>query len=232
MPFTGHTIKKFRRSTILPLNIEGLIASKMTVLQQLAEELEALVILLQKTHCASTERLVIINFELAGSPLSRKHGLSTFVYELLNWTLCNQFPQHRTLNQSSLTPDTKWLCMDIDGYKIINIYKSPRTRLQTSGLSVMLIPIFKLVISTHHTLSGDIITTQLTGIDWIHGQALTIKPFFIIRRTQPASFPAAGKLELTKVLLSAALALISPTSQTCSRKVSRVTTSTLVHHST
>ena len=63
-PFSEHMIKKFRRLIIFQLNIKGLTANKMTALQHLAEELEALVILLQKTHCAATlKRLVIANFE-------------------------------------------------------------------------------------------------------------------------------------------------------------------------
>ena len=35
MPFSGHIIKKFRKPTILKLNIEGLTANKMAVLQHL-----------------------------------------------------------------------------------------------------------------------------------------------------------------------------------------------------
>ena len=40
---------------------------------------EALVILLQETHCTDTEKLVLPNYQLARSSLSRKHGLATFV---------------------------------------------------------------------------------------------------------------------------------------------------------
>ena len=77
---------------------EGLTASKMTVLQHLAGKLEALVILLQETHCTSAEKLVIPNFDLAGSSLSRKHGLATFVHERLKWTLFNQSPLHQRMS--------------------------------------------------------------------------------------------------------------------------------------
>ena len=48
LPFSGHIANKFRRPTILQLNIEGLTASKMNVLYYLALQFEALVILLQR----------------------------------------------------------------------------------------------------------------------------------------------------------------------------------------
>ena len=51
LPFSGHIVNTFRRPTILQLNIEGLIACKINVLQHLAVQHEALVILLQETHC-------------------------------------------------------------------------------------------------------------------------------------------------------------------------------------
>ena len=67
------------------------------------------------------EKLVLPSFQLAGSPLSRKHGFATFVYERLRYTLSDQTPQ---------TSETKWLCVDVDGYKIVNVYKPSPTRLQ------------------------------------------------------------------------------------------------------
>ena len=66
LPFSGHIANKFRRPTILQLNIEGLTASKMNVLHHLAMQFEALVILLQETHCTDAEKLVLPNYQLAG----------------------------------------------------------------------------------------------------------------------------------------------------------------------
>ena len=131
LPFSWHIIKKFRGSSILQLIIEGLTASKINVLHHLATRLEAFVILLQETHCTSAEKLVLSNYQLAGFSLSRKHGLATFVYERLKWTLYDQSPT---------TSETKWLCVDVDGYKIVNIYKTPPTRLQVSDLPVFTHP--------------------------------------------------------------------------------------------
>ena len=120
LPFSGHIIKKFRGPSILQLNIEGLTASKINVLHHLAIQLEAFVILLQETQCTSAEKLVLTNYQLAGFSLSRKHGLAMFVHERLKWTLYDRSPT---------TSETEWLCVDVDGYKIVNIYKPPPTRL-------------------------------------------------------------------------------------------------------
>ena len=80
----------------------------MNVLHHLAMQSEALVILLQETHCTDAEKLVLPNYQLAGSSLSRKHGLATFVHERLRYTL---------LDQSPPTSEVEWLCVDVDGYK-------------------------------------------------------------------------------------------------------------------
>ena len=122
----------FRRPAILQLNIEGLTASKMNVLHHLAVQFEALVILLQETHWASTDKLVIPGFALAGSCLNRIHSLATFVHELQKWTLVDQSP---------FTSETEWLCVDVDGYKIVNAYKPPPTPLQTTDLPVFPNPV-------------------------------------------------------------------------------------------
>ena len=75
--------------------------------------------LLQETHCTDAEKLVLPNYQLAGSSLSRKHGLATFVHERLRYTLLDQF---------------EWLCVDINDYKIVNVYKP--TQLRTLDLPV------------------------------------------------------------------------------------------------
>jgi len=58
--------------SVVQLNIEGLSASKICVIEQLANRHKALIILLQETHCTNVDRLMITNFTLAGSMLSRK----------------------------------------------------------------------------------------------------------------------------------------------------------------
>ena len=127
----GRRIKTHRqqaqRPAILQLSIEGLTASKISVLYNLAAQRWALVILLQETHCTSAQKLVLPDYQLAGFPLSRKHGLATFVHERLKWTFFDQSPR---------TSEIGWLCVNVDEYKIVNVYKPPPISLQISDFPV------------------------------------------------------------------------------------------------
>ena len=118
----GHQAAEDPRPNILQLNTEGLTADKISVIEPLAYKNKAFIIDLQGTHCTTAEKLVIPNFSLAGSILSKNHGLATFVHERLEWLglLVNQFPEQS---------ETEWLCVDVAGYKIVNVYKPPRSRL-------------------------------------------------------------------------------------------------------
>ena len=132
VPLSGHTVNKYRRPTVLKLNIEGLTASKMNVLYHLVVQYEALVSLLLKTHCTCADKLTIPGFTLAGSSLSKMHGLATFVHDRLKWTLVDQSP---------VTSETEWLCVDVVAYRIVNVYKPPPMRLQASDLPVFSYPV-------------------------------------------------------------------------------------------
>ena len=127
----------------------------MNVLHHLALQSEALVILLQETNCTDAEKLVLPNYQLAGSFLSRKHGLATFVHERLRCTF---------LDQSPPTSEIEWLCVDVDGYKKVNVYKTPPTRLQS--------------------LTGQSLT----------GQVLIVLPSYIMPKTLPVFTPSAETL--------------------------------------
>ena len=83
VPLSGHTVNKFQRPAILQVNIEGFTASKVNVLYYLTVQYEAPIILFQKIHCTWANRLTITGFALAGSSLSRKHGIATFVHDQL-----------------------------------------------------------------------------------------------------------------------------------------------------
>ena len=143
LPFSGHIANKFRRPTILQLNIEGLTASKMNVLHHLAMQSETLVILLHETHCTDAEKLVLLNYQLAGSSLSRKHGLATFVHERLKYT---------RLDQSPPTSEIEWLCVDVDGYKTSTNHCQRDCEPWIS--QCFLTPVFTLVILTVVMLTG------------------------------------------------------------------------------
>ena len=165
----------FRRPIILQLNIEGLTASKMNALYHFAMQSESLVILLQETHCTDAEKLVLSNYQLAGSSLSRKHGLATFVHERLRYTF---------LDQSPPSLEIEWLCVDVDGYKIVNVYKPPPTRLRTLYLPVILTPVFTLGILTVVMLTGVMMTTVRTVSAWLAGQVLIV----LLRQVLKLSF--------------------------------------------
>ena len=124
---SGHTVNKFQRPAVLKLNIEGLAASKMNVLHHLAVQNEV-----SEVPCTCADKLTIPGFTLAGSSLSRKHCLATFVRDRLKWTLVDQSPARL---------DTEWLCVDVHGYRIVNVYKPPPTRLQASDLPVLPHPV-------------------------------------------------------------------------------------------
>ena len=68
------TVEKYRGPTILQLNIEALTTSKISIIEYVANN-KALAVLIQRTHCTNINRMVLPHFSLAGSVLSRKHGL-------------------------------------------------------------------------------------------------------------------------------------------------------------
>jgi len=43
----------------------------------------------------------------------------------LEWSLVDQSPEQS---------ETEWLCVDVAGYKIVNVYKPPRSRLTPSSI--------------------------------------------------------------------------------------------------
>ena len=122
---------KTTRIVILQPNSEGLTKSKTKVLHYLSLQSEALVILLQETHCTDAEKLVLPRYQLTS--LSREHGLATFVHERLRYML---------LDQSPLTSEIEWLCVDVDGYKIVSIYKPQPTRFRSLNLPEFFHPCF------------------------------------------------------------------------------------------
>ena len=127
-PFSGRGSRNAAedlRPNILQLNTEGLTANKISVIEQLAYKNKAFIIVLLEAHCTTADKLVIPNLSLAGSILSRNHGLATFVHERLEWSLVDQSPEQS---------ETEWLWVDAAGYKIINLYKPPRPRFTSTAI--------------------------------------------------------------------------------------------------
>ena len=109
------------------LNIESLSANKICIVSYLANKYNALVILFQETHCTNADQLVIPNYTSAGWIPSRKYGLATFVHERFKWIFADQSLEGWV---------TEWLCVDVDGCKIVNIYKPPNLQLIPAAILV------------------------------------------------------------------------------------------------
>ena len=145
---------------------------------------EALVILLllQETHCINAGKLVLPGFQLAESFLSRKHGLATFVHERLRYTF---------LDQSPPTLEIEWLCVDVDGYEIVNVYKSPQTRLQSLDLPEFPHPCFFAGNFNCHHVGWGYDDNSLDGECLAGWEALIVLPFNTMPRMPPAFTLAA-----------------------------------------
>jgi len=155
-PFSGHGSRNAAedepRPNIFQLNTEGITDNKISVTEQLAYKNKAFIIVLQETHYTTADKLVIPKLSLAGSVLSRNHGLATFVHERLEWLLVDQSP-----DQS----ETEWLCVDVAGYKIINVYKPPRSRLSPTTIPTFHTPACTLATSIASMSTW--VTTSLYG---------------------------------------------------------------------
>ena len=98
-------------------------------------------------HCTNAEKLILSSYQLAGFSLSMNHGIATFVHEQLRYTLLDQFLP---------TSQIEWLCVDVDGYKIVNLYKlSPRQ------LRFLNLPVFP----DHCLYAGDF---NCRHFDWVY----------------------------------------------------------------
>ena len=157
----------------------------MNVLHHLVMQSEALVILLQETHCTNAEKLVLPNYQLAGSSLTRKHGLATFIHERPKYTL---------LDQSPPTSEIKWLCVNIDGYKKSTSTNHRQRNCEPWISQCFLTPVCTLAISTVVMLTGATMTTVWTVNAWVAGQVLIVLPSYIMPRTLPVFIPAAETL--------------------------------------
>ena len=118
-PSQGVAAEMLQKTQHTTAEHRGAYSRQVSVIEQLAYKNKAFIIVQQETHCTTADKLVIPNFSLAGSVLSRNHDLATFVHERLEWSLVDQSPEQS---------ETEWLCVDVAGYKIINVYKPPRSR--------------------------------------------------------------------------------------------------------
>ena len=81
-----------------------------------------------RTPASLQTQLVNPHYALAGSTLSRKYSLATFVHESLSLII---------VDKSQADADIKWVCIRISDYNIVNIYKLPH-----SHISLLSLPTF------------------------------------------------------------------------------------------
>jgi len=163
---------------MLQLNTEGMTASKISVIEQLAYKNKAFIIVLEETHCTIAQKLVIPNFSLAGSFLSRNYSLATFVHEQLEWSLVDQSPE---LSQ------TEWLCADVAGNKIINVYKPHARDSHQRPSRGSHTPVCMLMTSTANMPTAVTTKPLLTVRAWTPGQHPTTLDCCMTQRKQPVS---------------------------------------------
>ena len=115
-------------AAILQLKVEGLTNAKLTIIEQLAYTNKVTAILLQESHCDTTEKLTIPEFTIATHILNKQHGLATFV---------RQDTECPLEAQSEDGSQLEWLAVRVHDLTIINVYKPPPTRLTRASLPVV-----------------------------------------------------------------------------------------------
>ena len=149
--------------SVLQLNAEGLTNAKLEVVRQLADSNQVAVVLLQETHRTTDDNLKLPGFLLAGSILSKQHGMATFVRIGLTWSAVKRSqPDSKHRMACHRGPRNNYRCM-------LNVYKPPPSELYTTSLPSLPAPaICAGDFSCQHTDWGYIHTTKdgETLSDW------------------------------------------------------------------
>ena len=125
----SHARRSFQSGQLLSqLNVKGLTNSKLTIIEQLAHINKVTAILLQETHCETTDKLTIPEFTLASHILNKQHGLAIFVRQDIEWSLETQSEDY---------PQLEMLAVKIQNVTIKNVYKPPPTHLTRASLPLV-----------------------------------------------------------------------------------------------
>ena len=154
-------------------------------------------ILLQETHCIHPDQVVTPHFTLASLVLSKKHGLATFVYEKLSWSLTNQSPERSAI---------EWLCVNVNGCNVVNVYKSPTSPQLPKAIPVSHTPVFVLVTLTASARTGVLILPAHIKNAWLTGEPRETSLSYTILRMPLAFSLVVGTQEITLTWLSRVLA--------------------------
>uniref|UniRef100_W5N2X9 Endonuclease/exonuclease/phosphatase domain-containing protein n=1 Tax=Lepisosteus oculatus TaxID=7918 RepID=W5N2X9_LEPOC len=121
-PKEENNLRVFQEPTgpcILQINVEGLTRAKCVVINHLAQEHNAQVILLQETHTKDNSNIKIYGYHLIGAIYHAHHGVATLVKLDKNAKHVAQSPDEDT---------TQWIAIEIEGFTFVNIYKPPSTQ--------------------------------------------------------------------------------------------------------
>ena len=102
--------------SILQLNVEGITHAKRDVIQQLALENSATVLLRQETHTTSDIDLKIPGFNVVSVIHNKHHGLATYARSNVSFSNVTTSPSGSNI---------QWIAATIDGICIVNVYKPP-----------------------------------------------------------------------------------------------------------
>ena len=105
-----------------------------------------------------------------------------FVHEQLRYLL---------LDQSLPVSEIEWLHVDIDGYKIVSIYKPPPMPLQSLDLPVFPHPYLYAGNFNCHHINWGYNDNSLDG-ECMAGQMLIVLPSYTMPRMLPTSITPAG----------------------------------------
>ena len=125
MFFSGRADPSAESLAIIQLNVEGLTTAKLDILEQLATNNKATVVLLQETHKENYTLLKLHGYTLAGQTKSRHHSLATFIRDDVPWSPAGQ-----------CAPDTvvEWTATKVQETTVVNVYKPPPSKLQPGSL--------------------------------------------------------------------------------------------------
>ena len=103
----------------------------------------------------------------------------------------------------------EWICVDVNGYKTVNIYKPLNSQLTSTLFRCFNIPVSILVILIAGTQTGDAIPSVEMKNIWLIGQLRTILYFCTIVRMPLASSLVVGTLILTLIWLFRVIVMIA-----------------------
>ena len=118
--------------------------AKLEVIRQLADSNQVAVVLLKETHRTTDDNLKLPGFLLAGSILSKHHGMATFVRTGITWSAVKRSP-----------PNIEWLVTEVQETTIVNVYKPPPSELYPTSLPSVPAPvIYAGDFNCQHTPTG------------------------------------------------------------------------------